>query len=488
MASQVAPQHTLKPDAVGLGGAFIASIACVAPSSTVAFTLALLASFAGFASPLSIIVVGAFMIMCALAFSRLNNWQPSAGAFFVWVGRAVSPWLGFATGLLAVMAAWVAIVADVALAATYALGIVKPGNTFSAIVVFVTAVVVMGLVTYVAIRGIRPSIEVQTAIVIFEYLIVLTFVALTLKREFFDHAAGTTAPSLSVLLPSTSPTGLAGLVSAAVVCGFLYAGWEAPLLLGEETKQRTRYPGIGAILGMTFLTFYYAFLISVFQGIASPDTIQKNGTDILAYAGSILAPDPWGRLLPLAVLSALFGTTQMMLVESSRLTFAMARDRLLPMGLAKVGGYKTPWVASLVLAVAAPLVLIPYLASTTANTAIGYLLSADGLLFLAYYGVVALACAWYYRRLLRKSARDLVLSGVLPVVGGVAMIAILVYGLATQPRAISLVAAGVLLVCLVVAAIAALMNKAKPYFSDPTLAHVVEEVEVIAKAEPWARV
>ncbi|TAN33674.1 APC family permease [bacterium] len=475
MAVQTArDQHTLMADAVGLGGAFVASIACVAPSSTVAFTLALLASFAGFGSPLAIVVVGAFMIMVAGGYARLNNWKPHAGAPFVWVGEAVAPVLGYATGLLAIMASTVAIIADVALAGTYALGLIQPGGTFSAILVFVTAVVFMGLVTYLAIRGVRPSIEVQTAIVIFEYAVVLVFVALTLKREIIDHVAGTTAPSWNVFLPSTSPTGLAGLIGAGVVCGFLYAGWESPLILGEETKKPKRYPGLGAILGMVFLTGYYAFLVTVFQGLASPADIQKNGTDILAYAGGLLAPDPWGRLLPLAVLSALFGTTQMMLVESSRLTFAMARDRLLPKRLSAVHwNFKTPWVASLVIALLAPLALIPYLANASANSAIGYLLSADGLLYLAMYGIVALACVWYYRQLLTTSFRNFMLSGLFPLIGGVAMIAILAYGLATQLRPISLVAAGILVACLVIAVIVGVKSKAT-YFSDPRKAHVVE--------------
>lgn len=317
--------HTLMEGAIGLAGDWVASVANTAPSSSVAFTLALLVSFAGLASPLAVLVAGILMLLVALGYSRLNNWAPHAGAPYHWVGRAVHPVLGYATGILAILAATAANVGNITLAGTYFLGVVFPGQTFSNEVVWLFSAAIMALVIYIAVRGIRPSIEVQTAIIVFEYVVVILFVVLALKRELIDQVAGTTIPSLSAFLPSTSSNGFSGLANAAVVCGFLYAGWEAPLILGEESKNAHFNPGRAAILGVTFLMVWYIVLIIVFQGIAAPGDIAAHGTDILGYAGSLLLPDPFGRLLGLAVLSAVFATTQMQLTESSRVVFAMAR-------------------------------------------------------------------------------------------------------------------------------------------------------------------
>jgi amino acid transporter len=334
----------------------------------------------------------------------------------------------------------------------------------------------MALVIYIAIRGIRPSIRVQTGIIAFEYTVVILFVILALKREIVDHIAGSSAPSLAAFSIGTSPTGMTGLLSAFVICGFLYAGWEAPLVLGEESKDAHFNPGRAAILGTLFLTFWYTFLIIVFQGVASQKAIADHGTDFLGYAGGLLLPDPWGRLLSLAVLSAVFATTQMQLSESSRVTFAMARDRLLPHTLSAIQHtFRTPWLAALILGAIPPLALIPYLANTAATTAIGYIISADGLLYLLMYGIIAGACVWYYRRLLGRTTRDLFVSGVIPLVGGLINIGIFVYGLATQTAQVSIVTAVLVVLCAVAAVIARTVSKS-PYFTQVRSVHEVASV------------
>jgi len=463
---------TLLANAISLGGDWVASVANVAPTSTVAFTLALLVGFAGLASPLAVVVAGVAMLLVAVGYSRLNNWKPHAGAPYVWVGETVSPVLGYATGILAILAATVANIGNITLAGTYLLGIINPGGSFANPLVWVISSAIMALVIYIAVRGIRPSIRVQIGIISFEYAVVILFVILALKHEIVDHVAGTTAPSLAAFSINTSPTGIAGLISALVICGFLYAGWEAPLVLGEESKNAHFNPGRAAILGVIFLTIWYTFLIVVFQGVASQKAIGANGTDFLGFAGRQLLPDPWGRLLSLAVLSAVFATTQMQLTESSRVAFAMARERLLPHGLSAVQHiFRTPWVAAIVLGVIPPLALIPYLANATATTAIGYVISADGLLYLIMYAVIAFACVWYYRRLLSTSTRNLLLSGILPLVGGLANLGIFAYGLATQTAQVSIVAGLLCVACVVWAVIARATNAQAPYFSRKMAVH-----------------
>ena len=49
--------------------------------------------------------------------------------------------------------------------------------------------------------------------------------------------------------------------------------------------------------------------------------------------------------------------------------------------------------------------------------------TAIGLYIAFYYGLTGFACAWYYRKTLRNSARDLWMQGILPVLGGLMMYA-----------------------------------------------------------------
>ena len=68
------------------------------------------------------------------------------------------------------------------------------------------------------------------------------------------------------------------------------------------------------------------------------------------------------------------------MIEPSRVLYALARDKVIPRIFGFVGrAHQTPWAGLLILAAIPPLLLIPYLASASANTAIGYVISADGM-------------------------------------------------------------------------------------------------------------
>lgn len=96
-----AAQHVgLRENAVSLWGDFVVSIANVAPSSSVAYRLALLVAFAGHVSPLAVLVTGLAMFCVATGYASLNRWRAHAGAPYVWVGEAISPSVGAGTGFL----------------------------------------------------------------------------------------------------------------------------------------------------------------------------------------------------------------------------------------------------------------------------------------------------------------------------------------------------------------------------------------------------
>ena len=55
--------------------------------------------------------------------------------------------------------------------------------------------------------------------------------------------------------------------------------------------------------------------------------------------------------------------------------------------------------------------------------------SAIGVMIAFYYGLTGFACAWYYRKDLTSSARNLWMQGILPVVGGLMLYFILGWSL-----------------------------------------------------------
>jgi amino acid transporter len=472
LATSAATAHHvgLRENAVSLWGDFVVSIANVAPSSSVAYTLAILVAFAGHIAPLAVLITGLGMFLCAIGYSSLNRWKAHAGAPYVWVSEAVSPKVGAGTGFLNIFVSTFANVGNITLAGAYLLVVLFPTDTFSKPVTWLVAAAVMGVLVYISIRGIRPSVWVQTGFIVIEYSAMISFVILALIHEA-SGAGGATLPSVSDFTFSKAVAGVGGfkgLAEAAVPCGFLYLGWEATAVLGEESTKKNINPGRAMLLGTGFLTIWYTFLIVVFQGVSSTPQVLKNGTNVLAYAGTLLVPGFLGRALPLAVLIAVIGTCQIQMIEPSRILYALARDKVIPRLFGLINkAHQTPWAALLVLAAIPPILLIPYLASSSANTAIGYIISADGMFGLFMYFAIALSSVWFYRAYLRRSAVTFLVLGVLPLLGGLFMGAIFFYGLTTQSATVAWVAvAGVALAFILGALVVWRAPADSPFFTE----------------------
>jgi hypothetical protein len=88
----------LEPDAIGVTQDVVIGTANAAPAVAVALTLAPLATASAYGSGPVILVCGLPMLIIANSYRRLNLWKANCGASFEWVGRAISPYLGFLAG------------------------------------------------------------------------------------------------------------------------------------------------------------------------------------------------------------------------------------------------------------------------------------------------------------------------------------------------------------------------------------------------------
>ena len=459
-------QGGLRANAIGLGGDIIVAVANVAPSSAVAFTLALLLTLTGLASPLVVLLVGLLMLCVTLGYAAMNRWRPSAGAPYVWVGEATTPSLGIGTGLLSAVGATLFNIGNITLAGAYLLFVVSPSTTFPKVVTWLIAAAIMAILLWLSIRGLRPSVVVQTTLIVIEYVSVITFVILALIHEA-GGSGGATLPSWSDFSFSSNIGGIHGLANAGVTCAVLYAGWEAVSVVGEESTKPRQNPGRAMIGSVAFLIVWFTGLIMVFQGISSQKTVLAHGGDVLAYAGSLLAPGIWGRILPLAVLIAVIGTTQLQMTEASRLLYSFARDRLLPSFLGKISKkHQTPWAALTVLGLIPPIFLIPYLASSSFFNVITHIISSGGELYLFMYFVVAASSVWFYRSQLTRSGRSMLVGGVLPLFGGAVMLILCIYGMTTEAGVVTGVALGIIIASYVAAFIIVRVAKSSPFLEE----------------------
>jgi amino acid transporter len=263
-----------------------------------------------------------------------------------------------------------------------------------------------------------------------------------LKTELTSHAAGITAPSWSWFGWSHSPGGSTGLIAGVVIATFLLGGWDSPIYLGDEQRQR-RDPGRSVLISITFCTLWVIFLFICLQGLAPASAITNNASNVLPFLAGRLGPKAFADLVALAVIASFATTIQSQIVDGSRIMFGLGRDRTVPAALGRVSSrFRTPVAGLVVMGVIPVIALILYLASASLQKTIVYIDSTGGLLFAGYYVVISLYSIWYYRTVLVRDVREFVLGLLLPLVGAGTLVYVIVKsmpGTAVPVRIIALV-------------------------------------------------
>jgi amino acid transporter len=460
--------NQLAHGAVSLFGDFVAAITNVAPSASVALSLGAIIAVGGFSSPFIALVGGLTMLCIAVAYYYLNNWQPNAAAQALWLARIVTPVVGLALGFFILAETIVSNMGNITLLGPYLLGIIWPSQASNVVLEWLIAAVVMTLIVYIAIAGVKRAIRFQQIVVWVEYAIILAFLIGLLYAEYTGHP-GTIHPQLSWLLPGTAPS-FTGLVDGLVIGVTLFGGWEAAVYLAEEGTDTKRNPGRAGIIAIVFCTIWYIILIMAIQAIAPMHELVNNSANIIAYSAGVIWPQPWSTIVSLAVLSSVIAVTQSQLQNFSRMSFGLARENLMWQRLAELSRHRTPRLALIIAAVFPVALLIVYLANGSAARALSLLAGMSGLMFILIYVAGALACIWYYRRTLLTSVRQFVFAGVLPLLGAVGLTFAAVAAVPTTALGTWLPALGFLVAAIVAAlVIRARGGKRIPFFNRPVL-------------------
>src|SRR5579859_4425042 len=453
----------LRERSVGLRGDWIASITNVAPTAATTLTMAALIGASGLASPLALLIAGAAMLCCAVAYHRLNNWQASAAAPVEWVARGLSPIIGFAVGILILMTALTSNIGNITLIGSTVLSLIAPSQTTDKPLTWVVATIVCLLVMGIAVIGVKVTIRFQGWIILGEYLIIGVLAVWGLVHELSSHAAGVTAPSWSWFGTSHAPGGSTGLIAGVVIATFLLGGWDAPIYLGDEQQHR-RDPGRSVLISITFCTLWVIFLFVCLQGLAPASAITTNSANVLPYLAGTLGPKAFVDLVALAVIASFATTIQSQIVDGSRIMFGMGRDRTVPRAFGRVNRFRTPLAGLVVMGVIPIIALILYLATSSLQKTIVYIDSTGGLLFAGYYVVISLYSIWYYRTVLLRDAREFVLGLLLPLVGAGTLIYVIVKSLPGTATPVKIIALVLFLVGIPLAFLSKAITRA-PFFA-----------------------
>jgi APA family basic amino acid/polyamine antiporter len=222
-----------------------------------------------------------------------------------------------------------------------------------------------GLMTF----GIKESMRVNLVLVAVKIFIVLfvivagiLFVNPANWNPFVPEAAPAASASgihqpLLQFLSGIEPTafGVGGIFAGAALVFFAYIGFDVVATTAEETKNPQRDMPIGIIASLAICTVLYCAVALVVTGMVPYQDLDPAAA--LANAFAFHGQTWMATLISAGAVAGLTTVVLTLLIGATRIIFAMSRDALLPMGLARVHPrFRTPWVISIIVTVIVALV------------------------------------------------------------------------------------------------------------------------------------
>ncbi len=422
--------HHLKSDALGLGDTIVLAMASSGPTQSIAASLAAILIAVRYAGFLPILICFIPMIGIAIGYQRLNAWQPSAGATYSWVGRALNPHAGFFSGWIMLMYYTIGTVSLTPILGSYTLSFFSNAAANNKYDVALVGSILNIVVLVVAAVGIKFSARFQWAWAVFEYAVLLGFAVAALALIYSGHLQNTVHAATSWLTLSGAG-GFHALIAGVLIAIFLYSGWDTAAYVGEEVKGRRA--GAAALTSVVLLFVVYAVGVLTLQGVAPNGAMQAHAGNVLAFVGDKIGGGFWKNVMIVAVLGGTLASLQAAIVSASRISYAMGRDRVFPSWFGQVSArYRTPMNATVLLGLLNVVFLWGSTLVGSIGTALSDVVSTLGLMAAMFYLLTAVTAIWAYRHSITSSASSLLLGGVLPGLGAAFMAFVIIYELATH--------------------------------------------------------
>jgi len=294
------------------------------------------AGLAGPAVILSFAIAGVICAGAALCYAEMASLTPHAGSAYTYSYVTLGEGLAWIVGVSLILEYTLVCSAVSVGWSGYASGLLRGWGVSEMFlnggVVDLPAVFIALVVTGVLLLGTRESATVNFVLVCIKLLALAAFVAFTLPH--FDAANfGTFAP---FGFGAHEIEGKKyGVMGAAAIIFFAFYGFDAISTAAEEAKNPKRDLTIGIVGSMVLCTLIYMVIAACALGVVPFEPFSKS-PEPLAYALKQLGRPGAAAIIAGAAVLAMPTVIMVFMFGQSRVFFAMARDGLLPRGLARV--------------------------------------------------------------------------------------------------------------------------------------------------------
>ena len=346
----MAPEHRLTrslgwPHLVALGvGAIVG-----------AGILALIGVGAAKAGPsvlLSFAIAGVICAAAALAYAEMATMIPASGSAYTYTYVVIGELLAWIIGWSLILEYSLVVSAVSVSWSEFAVPLLRElvhfpdalaAGPHKGGIVNLPAVFIVGVIATLLIAGTRESASLNAALVVLKIVALIVFVAVTIPSFDASHFEPFMPYGFSKHM-GVGPDGKAtevGVMAAAAIIFFAFYGFDAIATAAEETKNPSRDLAIGIVGSMLICVVIYIAVAAAAIG-ALPYTRFANSGEALALILRELH-HPWtARFVAATAVIALPTVILAFFYGQSRIFFVMARDRLIPPGLARVSSRGSP--------------------------------------------------------------------------------------------------------------------------------------------------
>jgi amino acid transporter len=287
------------------------------------------------------------MMFTALSYAQMVRAFPMAGSVYSYAGRGIAPPVGFLAG-------WVILLDYVLVPGLlYLVAAVAMHSLWSALPVWLYLVGFVVLNTVVNYFGIRMTVRVTKIMIVAELAVLAIFLVIGVvalaqgKGNGFSFDPLYNADTFSWSL-------IFGAVSIAVLS---FLGFDGISMLAEESNEDTRR--IGRSMVVALLLAGVLFIVQTWVAallVPDPAGLIENGDPegTAFYSAAEVAGGGWLSDLTALATAIAWGFANAMVAQAatSRLLYAMARDRQLPKFLARIDPrHKVPANATFLVAI-----------------------------------------------------------------------------------------------------------------------------------------
>ncbi len=266
----------------------------------------------------------------ALTFAELGSRFPQAGGHYVYIRDAFGGLPAFLYGWMLLLIVATGALASLALAfAGYVSAFIPMTSTGQRVFGSVT----IGLLSVINILGVKPGARTTTLLTLIK---VLGLGILIIWGLAVPHS-----PS-SVMFGPGPTSVLAGLAAALVPISFTYGGWQQLNFVAGEIKDAQRKVPAALALGVAIVAAIYVGANLVYLRALQPEGMAAS-TAIAQESARVLFGDFASRAITVLIAVSILAFSNVVIMVTPRVFYAMARDRVFFTALADVHPrFKTP--------------------------------------------------------------------------------------------------------------------------------------------------